>query len=563
MNPNLTEYITACEWGVSKFLLISENVFDPLIYYSHLVPLIASVVLGAFVILKNPRNLSARVLLSILGFLAIWLIGDLILWATEFPSYTMFFWTVINVVEPFVYAFSLYFIYTYIDGRDISFTTKLAIFIPLIPTILFAPTHFTLLGFDLTNCDRDAIEGIAVYYGYIIELLYILSIIWFGVSRYLTGKPGSERRQIFTVTAGIVLFLLSFAFGNILGSFFSDLTLFGDYSWTIGQYGLFGVPVFLGVLSYLIVRYRAFNIGLFAAQALIGALVVILASEFAFVTSDLNRILVALTLILTVVIGFMLIRSVKREIEQREHIEKLAKDLKAANDRLTELDRLKSEFLSIASHQLRAPITAIRGYAANIAEGTYGAVPEYLREPMASMQETTRLMVNSIEDYLNISRIEQGRMKYEKSAFDVADLAKKAVTELTAVAAKKGLTLSIDAPEDLTITADIGKVKQIIVNLIDNAIKYTKAGSVSVKVEKQEKTVRITITDTGIGISAEELGGLFEKFKRARGANQVNTTGTGLGLYVAKQLTEGHGGKVWAESDGAGKGSRFIIELPL
>jgi signal transduction histidine kinase len=254
---------------------------------------------------------------------------------------------------------------------------------------------------------------------------------------------------------------------------------------------------------------------------------------------------------------------VYREIAQRERIEKLAKELEAANVRLKELDQLKSEFLSVASHQLRAPITAIRGYAANLIEGGYGEVPKTFIEPIGVIQESARLMVNSIEDYLNISRIEQGRMKFEKSDFDFADLAHKVVNELMPLAVKKGLTLNFVGNDPIMVNADIGKIKQVISNLTDNAVKYTEKGSVTVTAEKAEKIARVTISDTGVGIAADEIPKLFSKFTRARGANNVNTTGTGLGLYVAKQLVEGNGGTVRIESDGVGKGSRFIIELPI
>ena len=112
------------------------------------------------------------------------------------------------------------------------------------------------------------------------------------------------------------------------------------------------------------------------------------------------------------------------------------------------------------------------------------------------------------------------------------------------------------------VNADVGKVKQVITNLIDNAIKYTEQGSVAVSIEKKDGKAVFMTKDTGIGIAPEEIDKLFSKFTRARDANKVNTTGTGLGLYVAKQLTEGNGGTVRVESDGLGKGSRFIVELP-
>jgi len=235
-----------------------------------------------------------------------------------------------------------------------------------------------------------------------------------------------------------------------------------------------------------------------------------------------------------------------------------------ANDRLKELDQLKSEFLSIASHQLRAPLTAIRGYASLVLQGDYGAPPETLKEPLSRIAESARVMASSIEDYLNISRIEQGRLKYEMAPVALGDLAKRVSDELRPVAAQRGLELNFTAPaEEVTASADVGKIKQVISNLVDNAIKYTEKGSITVSVEKKEAMARITVSDTGVGIPKEEIGNLFSKFTRARDANKVNTTGTGLGLYVAKQLVEGHKGKIWIESEGAGKGTRFIVELPL
>jgi len=120
---------------------------------------------------------------------------------------------------------------------------------------------------------------------------------------------------------------------------------------------------------------------------------------------------------------------------------------------------------------------------------------------------------------------------------------------------------SKDAP--LTAQADLGKMKQVFSNLVDNAIKYTKEGSVTVTAEKSGDKIRVTIADTGIGIAKEDLDTLFAKFTRAKDANKVNTTGTGLGLYVAKQLVEGHKGTIRIESEGPGKGTRFIVELPV
>src|SRR3989344_4324660 len=160
----------------------------------------------------------------------------------------------------------------------------------------------------------------------------------------------------------------------------------------------------------------------------------------------------------------------------------LYQQIQAANLKLKELDKQKTEFVSIASHQLRSPLTAIKGYSSMMLEGTYGELGE--------------------------------------------------------------------------------KIKQVISNLIDNAIKYTPAGAVDVTVNDGKGVVRLAVKDSGVGIPAEVMSKLFEKFVRADDAGKINYAGTGLGLYVAKQMVEAHKGKIWAESEGAGKGSTFIVELP-
>jgi signal transduction histidine kinase len=277
-------------------------------------------------------------------------------------------------------------------------------------------------------------------------------------------------------------------------------------------------------------------------------------------------VIISVTLLGTLIGGYFLVRSVKREVEQREQIEKLATNLEKANERLKELDKMKSEFVSIASHQLRSPITAIRGYVSMLVEGSYGKFPDKAQEVLERIGESSKFMATSIEDYLNVSRIEAGNMKYELSDFNLKEQAEKVSDELRQVAMKKGLVLVFRSGVSGSgmVHADIGKVRQVIMNFIDNSIKYTPKGTVTVVAhdDPKQKKMWITISDTGIGMSKETLSEVFDKFVRAKNANQVNVTGTGLGLFVAKKMATGMGGKVWAESEGDGKGSQFHIEFP-
>ena len=557
MTPQIASIIQACQWEPSQFLIFSNNVFTPLIYYSHLGSIIPTIAIALFVFIKGKRDLPGQLLFMMTFVFSIWVFADMVLWATEFPSYVMFYWALEDMVEPFVYFFAFYFVFSYIFKKDFSLRQKIVFTAPLLPSVLFAASNLMLTGFDLTNCDRAADEGIIATYGYGIEILYTLLIIGFAIYAFIKIKEKNQRIQIILLTTGISLFLVSFSLGNIVQVF--------SQNWSIDQFNLFGAPVFVGFLAYLIIRFKAFKVRLIGAQTLVvGLFITVLSLLFVHDFMAIRHVVYA-TLVFVGVVGFLLVRGVYREIAQRERIQKLANDLEKANDKLKQLDQLKSEFLSVASHQLRAPITAIKGYVSNILEDSYGPVPDHLREPLGVVQESTRVMVSSIEDYLNVSRIEQGRMKYEMSSVDVTALAKRATEELTPIAKKKGLTIVFTESPTVSIEGDFGKIKQVFTNLIDNAIKYTEHGSITVSVVKDDtkKVVRFMSSDTGIGIPADEVGKLFSKFTRARDANKVNTTGTGLGLYVAKNLVEGHGGKVWAESDGTGKGSRFIVELPL
>ena len=533
-----------------------------LLLYSHIPTALIALLFGGFVLWQT-RRLSSVLLALVCAAFAAWCFVDIGSWfAFLGAGPMMFMWGLTDFLSLIFFAFTYYFLYSFVTERDLPVWQKLGGLLILAPSFYWTFTGLNLTGYGAVAC--EAFEyGIATSYVTYARLAFLGAAILFTIVTYVRSKDWEAKEKVALAGIGVSLFLFAFFLFSYLANLDVVLSIY-QYAYNIEIYGLFGMPIFLAYFGYLIVRYHAFNIKMFGAQALVAALVVVLASEFAFVTSTTDRALVGVTLLLTGIVGFVLVRSVRREIEQREHIEKLAKDLEAANSRLKELDRLKSEFLSIASHQLRAPLAAIRGYASLVLQGDYGVLSEPMKDPVSRIAESARVMASSIEDYLNISRIEQGRMKYEIAPVALGDLAHKVVDELQSVAHQCRLELKFIPPsEEITVSADVGKLKQVISNLVDNAIKYTKQGSVSVSIEKKDGKARITVSDTGIGVAKDEMNALFEKFTRARNANKVNTTGTGLGLYVAKQLVEGHKGKIWVESDGLGLGSRFIVELPV
>jgi signal transduction histidine kinase len=244
-------------------------------------------------------------------------------------------------------------------------------------------------------------------------------------------------------------------------------------------------------------------------------------------------------------------------------IQEASQRLKTANRNLKALDKAKDEFISMASHQLRTPLTTIKGYLSMILEGDAGKLTAQQHEFLDYAFGGAERMVALISDLLNVSRLSAGRFLIEKNPTDLAEVVADEVRQLQTHADAKHLDLIYDKPAKLPmINIDEGKTRQVIMNFIDNAIYYTKQGSVTVKLEQTKDSLRLTVTDTGIGVPEDAKKKLFSKFFRAENAQLARPDGTGLGLYLAKRVVEDQGGTVIFETE-IGKGSTFGFEMPL
>lgn len=252
-------------------------------------------------------------------------------------------------------------------------------------------------------------------------------------------------------------------------------------------------------------------------------------------------------------------------IKLKEEVANATKDLRSANKKLLKLDEAKSEFISIASHQLRTPLTVIKGYISMMLEGSFGKLDKIGEESLKKVYESNERLINLVENLLNISRIESGRLQFVYNKMGLNFIVDSVIEELEENAKKKDLKLVYKKPKkDLSeFMMDSEKIRQVVMNLIDNAIKYTAKGDIVIKIGEAKGKVSFSVSDNGIGISSQDIKNLFKKFSRGTGTSLVHTEGTGLGLYVAKQMVEAHGGKIWAESKGEGAGSEFCFELPI
>jgi signal transduction histidine kinase len=542
MEQAVSEYIQMCQWDSTNFLIFSDNVFGHLVYYSHLLPLVAALWLAGFAYLSNRKVLATKWLFATSVLLGVWLFSDLVLWATDQPSYTMFFWSMLVLIEPMIYAGMLLFVYAFLNGRNLPFGQKLLVFILLLPTILLTPTDFALTHYDLTNCWREAIEGPLAFYGYILEIVFALWILVLGMEGVLKSKSGADKSKAALITFAAVLFLLSFAMGNVVGSLLVD--------WQIGQYGLFGIPVFMAILSYLIVRYHVFNIKLIATQLLV-SIIWVLTLGILFV-QDIGtvRTIVFITLAFFTVLGNLLVKSVKREVKLREQLQ--------------EANEGQANLLHIINHQIKGYMTKARLVFNDLLEDQSYCLTQKTQPLIMEGFDSMTEGVNFVQDFLNSSNIERGTFTYTMAQMDLEDIVKEVAASQHDSASEKGLRYELKIkPGDYHMTGDKAQLNQAIRNLIDNSIKYTPKGSLVISLERKLKSILFKVSDTGVGLSEEVKPKLFTKGGRDKDSQKINVNSTGFGLAFVKGVAEAHKGRVWAESKGVGKGSTFFMELPV
>lgn len=545
-----------CPDSHANFLYFFDvSVAPPLLFYSYIPIIIATVLFGVIVFRKGQHSLGSKLILCISLSFCLWVLNVLAQWIGVYVSGVHLAWQLTAIFEVSIYLFTLYFYIVFLKGNDLTLKAKVFLIILFLPVMVFLPTRWNVSSFDLANC--EGVLGSLWIYIYMMEVSIIGFILFFGFTS-LRRNLSKRRPETLLLTCGVVVFLTAF----FLSNFYGELT--GVYEFNL--WGPLGMVMFLALLSYMIVRFKTFSVKLFGAQVLIASLTVLISSQFFFIRSNINRVLTGVTLAVFIGFGIVLVRSVRREIESREKIEKQEKELEKVNERLKELDQLKSEFVSLATHQIRGPLTSIKGYASMVLEGDYGDLPRPFKGPLDTIYQSSKSLAVIVDDFLNVSRIEQGRMKYDLTTFDLCRLINEVANEIRPTIENKGLKLSVTTCSDaVNISGDYGKLKQVILNLLDNSSKYTQKGSITVSLvpNRDEKKVLFMIKDTGVGIRASTIPHLFQKFSRAEDASKVNILGTGLGLYVAKEMIKAHGGKIWVESEGEGKGATFFVELKL
>ncbi len=490
----------------------------------------------------------------------IWGLGGFFIGTATSAVSADFWWRFAHVGVAFIPVIFLHFVYSFLEEKK---PKALASFYAL--AFLFV---FLAVFSDALIANMRLVFG-EFYYDSPPGILYpFFTLYFFGLtiySHYLLyrgyRKTLGDSEQDIVRKARIRYFFIAMV-TSFAGGGLSFLPVYGLDVYPLGNFTVTVYPIIVG---YAILRLRLFDIRVVTAQGLVLLLWLFVGLRLALSFGQKEFLLNGLFFGAVLLLGIFLVRSVGKEVEGREKIERLAADLRKANEKLKELDERKSEFLSLASHQLRTPLTAIKGYASMLLEGSFGAVGETLRKPLDTILQSSNRLVVIIEDFLTISRIEQNRLVYNFEVADLKGLVENIVDDFKKAAKEKDLTLSFSTEGEGEYAAriDTGKITQIVSNILDNAIKYTTEGSVSVTLSKIDRAARIAVKDTGVGMDDAAKNKIFQKFSRADGAEKTSASGTGLGLYIAKILIAAHKGRIWAESEGKGKGSVFYVELPL
>jgi signal transduction histidine kinase len=499
---------------------------------------------GILIYFKNPKNRANKYFFLLTFSLLIWIDGAFL---SEIPNnlkYSLFLsrLTYLGVLlfATFLFIFSFYFPREKVFIRGIRKNLFYGIviffsFLSLFTDLIIKDVKPTPWGFDLVFGD------LSIFYILFSILLALISFKNF--FQDFKDASGIEKLQLQYLFLGLVIFIgVSIIVNVIIRSLIGS-----DIYYRIGNYSSVFFVILLGVA---VARYHLFGIELILTEILVGAIGILLLVQIFVAPTTLWKIVNGVIFVLFCIFGYLLIRGVFREIRRREELERIS--------------RAKTEFISITSHQLRTPLTVIKGYLSMILEGVYGEVSEKLKKVLDNIYLANERLIKLVNSFLNISRIELGKIELEFQETDIAELTESVVKEMESSAKEKNLYLKFEKPKELPkIFVDKEKIREVILNLIDNAIKYTQKGGVEIKLQMVNDRLRILVSDTGEGFTKEEKEKLFESFSRGSAGEKYWVEGAGVGLYIAKRIVELHQGKIWAESEGKGKGSTFFVELPL
>jgi signal transduction histidine kinase len=513
-----------------------------LLYYVYIPSLFIALLLGFFIFLNNKRNLSNRLYFLFSIVVSLWIYFTMMDWVSTDPNFVKLF-SKLSIIGAIVPAIFLYFSYTFPDTEKIGKGKSILIFLPILPFIFLAWSKLNILSIDTSTTNCEAIKG-QLYY--LMPAIFSLYCIWIAIILFKKFKKSEKvvKSQIKLILFGFIISVLWITITNVIGPLinFDSLSFLGPL----------GVIIFMFFITSAITKYHFLNIKVILAQTLVWSLIILIGSQFFFIENNTNKILTAITLVISAIVGIMIVRSVKKEVALRESLE-------IAN-------RNQESLIHFISHQLKGFFTKSKMIFSGLMEGDFGEVSQVVKETAELGLKSDNNAVAMIQDILGASNLKTGATQYNFKKMNLNELVKKISSLFTDQAAKKGLVLETEITDEvLTVGVDENQITQVFKNLIDNSIHYTPTGKVKVTLKKSadDRKVLFIVSDTGVGLSEADKQRLFTEGGKGEESLKINVNSTGYGLYIVKKIVETHSGRVWAESAGRGHGSQFYVELNL
>ena len=509
--------------------------------------------LGVWTYLDRPKDSRYVTLGAILVTVALW-VFSMFFWRRSLTDGQADFWIRISFsFGSFLPTFLLFFAYAFWRDRFLPAWAQFLAFLPNFTLVvaIFWPSVETCAVGSSSAC----LGSVRVVEQAIFVIAVIVAAVFLGLG--IGKRPAAERRSLVAVAVGVAL-----SFGLTFVTVFRFPLTAASLSFWFGvmamMVGMFIVPG--GMFANRVpVNLRLFGVEFFVIFSL-----AVIAADLVISDSLPNFALRLSIMVILVLFGVFSIRKTAREMRRMRRTNQMVDQVRDMNGRLLEADKVKTQLVSFASHQLRAPLGGLRSYLDMLLKGDFGELNPKQKEVVRTNLGALSRMAETVETFLNVAKAESDSLSLYRSETDLNALAKQVVLDFRSVAERKGLKLILESPErSLTVSCDQGKVYHVFSNLIDNAIKYTDSGQVKVSLWNLGDKVRVEVSDTGFGLSRDEQVDLFRIFRRGLVGISVNDSGSGLGLYIIKKIVLAHGGQVSVESPGRGKGSTFGFTLPL
>lgn len=571
------------------FGLFSSNSHVPrLLYYTHIPVILVSLVMGIYIYFRSGGKLASKVVLMQFLVISIWCLMNIISWIDINTDRLMF---ISSLFAPFglsIFIFGLLFIIVLSGKKTNSFLFNSVIIAILLFLILWVTSKHGIFVFNLISVSvLIPLFPMGFFYG--ISFL-ILLYAWRYVLKFAKNK-NSHRNGVTIIGLSFIICLTIFNCFSIASAYFAIKGV--DLNFTLESYGMLAMPVYMATIAFCMAKFNTMGIKINETKFLVVTIIILVGSQLLFIQNNEDRLFTAATLVVCAILGYFLLHIIQsEENNKRRSLEKMNRilnqknlEVEKANKELQKLDNAKTEFINIASHQLRSPLTIVKGVASLLISGKIDKFSEKDKKNFYnSVWSKCLKLENIIDDILNAAAFTNNKFSMMNRAAEKVDLyvlIHKILDEMRYEIETRDLDIKVklENADNHIISAQKEYIEEALVNLITNAIKYTPSTQktddirearqekgkieISIGIDKSSMSnILITIKDNGIGVPKEEISHLFRRFYRAENARRMYTDGTGLGLFIVREIVEGHGGKIWIESL-EDKGTTFYVSLPI